>query len=233
MLAPWRKNYDQPRQHVKKQRHYFANKGPSSQGYGFSSGHGWMWELDCKESRVLKNWCFWTVVLEKTYSGFSINICWGNTFKVTDIWAGVKWTAMELFLSWLRKVSLPNAYRDNTMSDLSAVRSICFPSPTEPCKLPASPFLTKVPSEHGKPTALLQQDILHQSGEKCFHLMSTCSLSDQFCFQRIGAQYKVQLCRKSLCRWLDAERRFQASFWLTEERFLLPSVPEAENWAAQ
>ena len=66
MLAPWKKSYDQPRQHIKKQRHYFANKGPSSQSYGFSSGHVWMWELDCKESWVLKNWCFWTVVLEKT-----------------------------------------------------------------------------------------------------------------------------------------------------------------------
>ena len=47
-------------------RHYFVNKGPSSQGYGFSSGHVWMWALDCKESWVPKNWCFWTVVLEKT-----------------------------------------------------------------------------------------------------------------------------------------------------------------------
>ena len=65
-LTPWKKSYDQPRQHIKKQRHYFANKGPSSQGYGFSSGHVWMWELDYKESRVQKNWCFWTVVLEKT-----------------------------------------------------------------------------------------------------------------------------------------------------------------------
>ena len=51
---------------LKKRRHYFANKGPSSQGYGFSSGHVWMWELDYKESWVLKNWCFWTVMLEKT-----------------------------------------------------------------------------------------------------------------------------------------------------------------------
>ena len=50
----------------KKQRHYFVNKGPSSQGCGFSCGHVWMWELDCKESWVWKNWCFWTVVLEKT-----------------------------------------------------------------------------------------------------------------------------------------------------------------------
>ena len=58
--------YDQPRQHMKKQRHYFANKGPSSQSYGFSSSHVWMWELDYKDSWALKNWCFWTVVLEKT-----------------------------------------------------------------------------------------------------------------------------------------------------------------------
>ena len=66
MLAPWKKSYDQPKQYVKKQRHYFANKGPSSQSYGFSSSHVWMWELDYKESWALKNWCFWTVVLEKT-----------------------------------------------------------------------------------------------------------------------------------------------------------------------
>ena len=56
----------QPRQHAEKQRHYFVHKGPSSQGYGFSSGDVWMVELDYKESRMPKNWCFWTVVLEKT-----------------------------------------------------------------------------------------------------------------------------------------------------------------------
>ena len=66
MLAPWKKSYDQPRQLIKKQRHYFANKGLSSQSYGFSSGHVWMWELDYKENWVSKNWCFWTVVLAKT-----------------------------------------------------------------------------------------------------------------------------------------------------------------------
>ena len=66
MLTPWKKSYDQPRQHIKKQRQYFANKGQSSQGYGFSSGHVWMWELDCEESWAPKNWCFWTVALEKT-----------------------------------------------------------------------------------------------------------------------------------------------------------------------
>ena len=66
MLTPWKESYDQPRQHIKKLRHYFANKGLSSQVYGFSSGHVWMWELDYKESWVQKNWCFWNVVLEKT-----------------------------------------------------------------------------------------------------------------------------------------------------------------------
>ena len=58
--------YDQPIQHIKKQRHYFANKDSSSQSYGFSSSHVWMWEVDYKESWAPKNWCFWTVVLVKT-----------------------------------------------------------------------------------------------------------------------------------------------------------------------
>ena len=57
---------DQPREHIKKQRYYFANTGSYSKGYGFSSSHVWMWELDYKESWAPKNWCFWTVVLEKT-----------------------------------------------------------------------------------------------------------------------------------------------------------------------
>ena len=66
MLTPWKESYDQPRQCIEKQRHYFVNKGPSSQSYRFPSGHVWMWGLDYKESWALKNWCFWTVVLEKT-----------------------------------------------------------------------------------------------------------------------------------------------------------------------
>ena len=65
-LTPWKKSYDLPRQHIKKQRYYFANKGPSNQSYGFSSGHVWMWELDYNKRWMLKNWCFWTVVLKKT-----------------------------------------------------------------------------------------------------------------------------------------------------------------------
>ena len=66
MLAPWKESYDQPRWHIKNQRHYFADKDPSSQRYGFSSSHVWMWKLDYEESWAPKNWCFWTVVLEKT-----------------------------------------------------------------------------------------------------------------------------------------------------------------------
>ena len=66
MLTPWKKSYDQPRQHIIKQRYHFVNKGPSCKGYGISSGHVWMWELDYKESWTPNNWCFWTVVLEET-----------------------------------------------------------------------------------------------------------------------------------------------------------------------
>ena len=57
------------REHIKKQRHYFTNKGLSYQSYSLSSSHIWMWELDYKERWVPKNWCFWTVVLEKTLEG--------------------------------------------------------------------------------------------------------------------------------------------------------------------
>ena len=87
MLTPWKESYDQPRQHIQKQRHYFANKGPSSQGYGFSSGHVWMWELDCDESWALKNWCFWTVVW-----------CWRRLL-------GVPWTARRSNQSILKVIS--------------------------------------------------------------------------------------------------------------------------------
>ena len=65
-LAPWKKSYDQCRQHIKKQRHYIAGKGLSRQSYSFSSSHVWMWKLDHKESRALKNSCFGTVELWKT-----------------------------------------------------------------------------------------------------------------------------------------------------------------------
>ena len=85
VLAPWKKSYDKPKQHIQKQRHYFANKGPSSQGYGFSSGHVWMWELDYKESWVPKNWCFWTW-------------CWRRLLRVP-------WTARRSNQSSLKETS--------------------------------------------------------------------------------------------------------------------------------
>ena len=111
-LAPWKESYDQPRQHIKQEKHHFANKVLSSQSYGFSSSHVWMWELNHKESWVLKNWCFGIVVLEKTWESLGwqgdptsqswrksvLNIhwkdwCWGwnsNTFatwceELTDL----------------------------------------------------------------------------------------------------------------------------------------------------
>ena len=66
MPIPWKKSYDKPRQHIKKQRYHFAGKCPYIQSYGFFSSHVQTWELDPKEGWTLKNWCFQTVVLEKT-----------------------------------------------------------------------------------------------------------------------------------------------------------------------
>ena len=86
MLAPWKKSYNQSRQHIKKQRHHFATKGLYSQSHGFSSSHVWMWELDHAESWVPKNWCFWTVVLEKALR--------------------VPWTARRSNQSVLKEISL-------------------------------------------------------------------------------------------------------------------------------
>ena len=85
MLAPWKKIYEQPRQHIKKQRHYFANKGPSSQSCGFSSGHVWMWELDHKEDECLRIDAFelW---------------CWRRLLSVP-------WTARRSNQSILKKIS--------------------------------------------------------------------------------------------------------------------------------
>ena len=98
MLAPWKKSYDQPSQHIKKQRHYFANKGLSSQSYGFSSSHVWMWESDYKESWVPKNWCFWTVVLEKP-----LRVPWtarrSNQSILKEIWPGFSLEGLMLKLN--------------------------------------------------------------------------------------------------------------------------------------
>ena len=85
MLAPWKKSYDKLRQHIKKQRYYFANKGPSSQSYGFSSSRVWMWELDYKERWVLKIDAFelW---------------CWRKILRVP-------WTARRSNMSILKEIS--------------------------------------------------------------------------------------------------------------------------------
>ena len=65
-FTPWKESYDKTRQCIKKQRHYFAIKGPYIQSYGFSNSHVWIWELDHKEDWALKTWCFWIAMLEKT-----------------------------------------------------------------------------------------------------------------------------------------------------------------------
>ena len=70
--ACWKNSYDKPRQYIKKQRHQFADKGLSSQSYGFPISHIWMWELDYKEGWAPKNWCFWTAVLEKTWESLGL-----------------------------------------------------------------------------------------------------------------------------------------------------------------
>ena len=98
ILTPWKESYDQPGQHIKKQRNYFANKGPSSQGYGFSSGHVWMWELDCKESWTSKNWCFWTVVLGKTLETVSWTARRSNQSILKEISSGCSLEGLMLKL---------------------------------------------------------------------------------------------------------------------------------------
>ena len=85
MLAPWKESYDKPRQHIKKQRRYFANKSPYSQSYDLSSSHVWMWELDHKEGWVLKNWCFW--------------MCWRRLLRVP-------WTARRSNQLILKEIKL-------------------------------------------------------------------------------------------------------------------------------
>ena len=90
MLAPWNKSYDQPRQNIQKQRHYFTNKGPSSQGYGFSCSHVWMWELNHKESWVLK-----------IIDAFEL-WCWRRLLRVP-------WTARKSKQSILKEISPEHA----------------------------------------------------------------------------------------------------------------------------
>ena len=94
-MAPWKKSYDQPRQHIKEKRHYFSDRGLSSGSYDFSSSHVWMFELDHKESRAWKNLFFWSVVLEKTLESH-LNCC-----EIQP----VPWTARRSNESILKQIS--------------------------------------------------------------------------------------------------------------------------------
>ena len=107
MLAPWKESYDKPRQHIKKQRHHFADKGHYSQSYGFPCRHVWMWELGPKEGWAPKNGCFWTVVLEKTLFlifFFSFTILYWFCHTLTWI-LRVPWTARRSNQSILEEIS--------------------------------------------------------------------------------------------------------------------------------
>ena len=86
MLSPLKKSCDKPRQHIKKQRHYFAELHLYSQNYGFSSSYVWMWELDHKEGWALKNWCFWSMVLEETPK--RSNLLQSMEFSRPEYWSG-------------------------------------------------------------------------------------------------------------------------------------------------
>ena len=89
MLAPWKKSYDKPRHHIKKQRHYFADKGPYNQSYGFSSSHVWIWALDHKKRWAPNNWCF-QIVLEKTRESLGLQ---GDEFSQS-------WRKSVLSIHW-------------------------------------------------------------------------------------------------------------------------------------
>ena len=129
--TPWKKSYDQPRQHIKKQSHYFANKGPPSQSSGFSSSHLWMWELDCKESWVLKNWCFLTVVLGE------------DSFFLSFI-----------FISWRLITSQHCSGFCHTLTWISHGVT-CVPHPNSPSHLPLHPIPLGLPSAPGPSTCLM------------------------------------------------------------------------------
>ena len=98
MLAPWKKIYDKHKV-LKKQRYYFANKVPSSQSYGFSSSHVWMWEWDHKEGWALKNWCFWIVVLKTLESPLDCKEIKPVNPKGNQSWIFIGGTDAEVKLS--------------------------------------------------------------------------------------------------------------------------------------
>ena len=109
MLAPWKKSHDQPRQHIKKQRHYFADKGPSTQSYGFSSSHVWIWELDHKaEGQRIDGFELWY---------------WRRLLRVP-------WTARRSNKSILKEISLEYSWKDWCWSWKSNTLATCCEEPT-------------------------------------------------------------------------------------------------------
>ena len=107
MFVPWKKSYGQPRQHIIKQRHYFADKSLYSQRCGFSSSHIWMWELDHKESWAPKDWCFWTVVLEKTLeSPLDCKEIQPVHLKGSQSWIFIgRWTFQPILPTWWEELT--------------------------------------------------------------------------------------------------------------------------------
>ena len=107
MLTSWKKSYDKPREHIKKQRHYIVNQGLSSQRYGFSRSHVWMWELDNKKSWASKSWFHQTEVLERTLESSldSKEIKWANP-KRNQPWIFIERidTETETPILWLPDV---------------------------------------------------------------------------------------------------------------------------------
>ena len=101
MFAPWKKTYDQPRQHIQKQRHYFTNRGPSSQSYGFSSGHVWMWDLDYKKAEcqiidAFELWC-WRRLLRVPWTARRSN---QSILNVSWVFVGRTDAAAETPILW-------------------------------------------------------------------------------------------------------------------------------------
>ena len=119
MLAPWKESYDKPRQCIQKQRHHFADKGPYSQSYGFSSSQAQMWELDHKGGWAPKNWCFWIVMLEKTLAGpFDCKEIEPVNSKGDQLWLPLEGLMLKLklqyfgHLMWRVTVKDPDAGKD-------------------------------------------------------------------------------------------------------------------------
>ena len=115
MLAPWKESYDKPRQHIKKQRHHFANKGSYSESYGSFHSHVQIWELNHEKGWLPKNWCFWTVVLEKTLESFLVCKIKPVNAKGNQLWIFIGRTDAEVLILWP-----PDAERQLTGKDPDA-----------------------------------------------------------------------------------------------------------------